>query len=1003
MKHLKLILLLVLFPLAGINNSVSQTISGLADSATFKFYVQEAPLGSMTYSMDRSGNYQRIFTMTYAGQTVVFEMSVLSDKNGNWQSMEIKNPAMGTINMTHENNLAKFSQDGKNQSVELPVEYVLYDDYGTAFESLMLKKYDLAKKGKQTFKRFRFVEVPQIPNNLIDVGIEYKGEQTKTVHGKKWKFMIFTWRLLGLNAEYWVDNDFKIYKIKVPVQYSEAVREGFEELLDFKAEGAAITQQKQTILVPMRDGIKLSTDLYFPEKNSEGKFPIVFIRTPYKKEMQELDGFYWAKNGFVCAIQDVRGRFASDGEWEPFVNEAEDGYDAIEWLAAQDWSNGKVGMIGASYVGWVQLWAASQQPPHLVTIIPNVAPPDPFYNIPYEYGSFFTLGALWWAEVVETEATDDISGKKLGQIGERNYDEILSHLPVIDLDKKIFGKENRYWRKWIQHHTNDAYWERANYLDKLKDLNIPVFLQSGWFDGDAIGTKLAYLKLKESKNKYIKMIVGPWGHSAQSTTFIGSHEVGEEAALDLQSLYLRWFDFWLKGVANKIDEEPLVQLYTLKSKKWLTAATYPLPQTKFSKFYLTSQKGANSLKGDGSLLTQISGKSRNYDEYTYDPGDPTPAPQFRYKDNGRKSYLEITSSRKDILVYQTEPLEQPLTIAGPVSAVIYASSSAKDTDWFVTLQAVEQTGGIIPLAKGTIRARFRNSLSQPEPLEQHKIYEYTIDLWHTGITLEKGERIRVEIASAYFPFFSRNLNTGGHSEMETDYVKAKQKIYHSNEYPSHILLPVVNLTDFEINQPLLKDEANVSANETIKAAATNLDRYLGNYQLRPNFILAISRTDDTLWVKPTGQPKEQLFFIDENKFRTNVGKADLTFVKDESGRVGYILVDRDGYHFQARNLAIPKPEAPKERKAIQLNPEIYNEYVGDYELAAGQVFTITRQDSSLFVQLMGQPKLEIYPESETDFFYSVVDAQITFVKDENGKVVHLVLHQNGMDLQANRK
>jgi len=1002
MQYLKLVLRIALCHLAILSNSISQTLSGFADSAVFKFYAHEAPLGSMTYSLDKSGNYQRKFTMTYAGQTVVFEMSVAPDDQGNWQTMEIINPAMGTINVTHHGNLAKFTLDGKENIVTLPGEYVLYDDYGTAFESLMLKKYDLIKKGKQTFKRFRFVEVPQIPNNIIDIRIEYKGVQSKTIQGKEWKFMIFNWRLLGVNAEYWVDPDFKIYKIKVPAEYSVAVREGFEALLDFKTEGATIPPQKQTIQIPLRDGIQLATDLYFPEKTA-GKFPIVFIRTPYKKEMQELDGFYWAKQGYVCAIQDVRGRFASEGEWEPFVNEAADGHDAIEWLAAQEWSNGKVGMIGASYSGWVQLWAASQQPPHLVTIIPNVAPPDPFYNLPYEYGSFFTLGALWWAEVVENEATDDISGKKLGQIGGRDYGEILSHLPVIDLDQKIFNRENRYWRRWIQHNTNDAYWERANYLDKLKNLDIPVFLQSGWFDGDAIGTKLAYLKLKESKNKNIKMIVGPWGHTAHSTTFIGSHEVGEEAALDLQALYLRWFDYWLKGIDNKLNAEPLVQLYTLKSKKWLTANTYPLPQTKFVKFYLISENGANSLKGDGGLGTEIPVNDRTFDEYTYDPGNPTPAPQFRYQENGRKSYLQITSSRKDILVYQTEPLPEPFTIAGPISAVIYAASSAKDTDWFVTLQAEEQTGGIIPLAKGTIRARFRKSMSQPELLEPDQIYEYSIDLWHTGITFEKGERIRVEIASAYFPYFSRNLNTGGHNELETDFVPAEQKIFHSKEYPSHILLPVVDLNDFTAKAEPLKAPTHAASDEATKAASAILETYPGSYQLQPNFILEITRTDDTLWVKPTGQPKEQLFAIAENKFHTQVGKAELTFFKDESGRVGYILVDRDGYHFQARNLANPKPEAPKTPKAIEMNPEIYDNYVGDYELAANQVITITRQDSRLFVQLTGQPKLEIYPESASDFFYTVVDARITFVKENAAKVSHLVLHQNGMDLQANRK
>lgn len=768
-------------------------LSNIEDKTTFKIYVRETPLGTIVNSIDKKGNYHRTIHISMAGQKTKMTMDITPDKYGDWKRIKIVNPMFATIHVQREGNRVYYQMMGQKKSIKIPEDYVFYDDFGNLFESVMLKKYDMVKKGKQTFQRFRIPEELSMPGNLIRVELEFLTEKRKKIKDKEWEFLIFNYKLLGTNVEYWVDRDSKIYMIHVPVQYAVSVREGFEELLPFKTDTSVLARGKKTMDIPMRDGVKLSTDLYFPDSKEE-KYPVILIRTPYKKEVSELDGFAWAKNGYVCAIQDVRGRFASEGEWEPFVNEAQDGYDTIEWLAVQEWCSGKVGMIGASYLGWVQLQAAVQKPPHLVTIIPNVAPPDGFFNFPYEYGSFFTWAALWWAEVVETEATADISGKRLIDTFKGKDERLFRTLPVVDLDKRIFGKESSYWRRWIQHNTNDSYWERANYLDKLEELDIPVFLQSGWFDGDAIGTKLSYLRLKQSKNKYIKMIVGPWGHSDLAATQVAGHDMGEEAGIDLLKQYRRWFDYWLKGIDTKILEEPLVQLYVMNANKWLKADTYPLPGTQFIPYYLTSSSGANTLNGDGLLQRQIPVNGKDYDEYEYNPGNPTPGPMIVCK-KGQGPYINLIKSRNDILVYNSERLEEPLTIAGPISAVLYASSSALDTDWFVSFEIIEPDGEAVPLCKGTIRARFRNSTRKPELLEKNKIYKFTIDLWHTGITLEKGSKIRIEITSAFFPMFSRNLNTGGHNEMETKYVSATQRIYHNNEYPSHLLLPVVKLDD----------------------------------------------------------------------------------------------------------------------------------------------------------------------------------------------------------------
>jgi hypothetical protein len=244
------------------------------------------------------------------------------------------------------------------------------------------------------------------------------------------------------------------------------------------------------------------------------------------------------------------------------------------------------------------------------------------------------------------------------------------------------------------------------------------------------------------------------------------------------------------------------------SNEWLHGDVYPLPQTRFEKWYLASGGRANTSTGDGRLVRELPPGDSPADRYTYDPGDPTPNPEFyeepeeeeagapvksveQKKAEREAFHVTVTDAREDILVYTTEPLEEPLTFAGPISAVLYASSSARDTDWFVRLMEVDEDGKIFPLVEGKLRARFRDSTSRPELLTPGRVYGYPIDMWQTGITIPAGRRLRIEVASASFPLFSRNLNTGGHNEMETEYVAAEQTIYHDAQHPSHVLLPVI--------------------------------------------------------------------------------------------------------------------------------------------------------------------------------------------------------------------
>jgi putative CocE/NonD family hydrolase len=804
-------------------------LSGFADEGVFRLYVNEEVIVTASFTWSEDGSYDGEYTLAMAGQEVTTTLAIQVDEEGLWTRMDMST-ALGPVTIVRDRDVAEIQRGADTTTVHLKPNTVLFENFNPALMSHAVAVYDEARGGRQP------VSIFIVPSVVMDGYLERLDPVERTVGGADLTFNRYIYGLPGVEVTVYVDDDGRVVFGDVPQQHAAYVREGYEALLRAKQDTLVSSPEyevrvESNVGVPMRDGVELATDIYVPE--AEGAFPVVLVRTPYKKEMNEIQAKFFARRGYVYAVQDCRGRFSSPGEWEPFVNEAEDGYDTVEWLAAQPWSSGKIGMIGASYLGWVQWWAARNKPPHLTTIIPNVSPPDPYFNIPYEYGAFFLLGAIWWADVLESEATADLSGKTMMDVSDKEYAVVLRDLPVIDLDVKVLGKKNPYWRKWIEHPDNDGYWEPANFLDHLADLDIPVFHQSGWFDGDGIGSKLNYLKMASYGHPYQKLVLGPWGHTDRAMRRIGDLDFGEEAIVDLQTEYVRWLDHWLKGLDNGIEGEPLVSVFVMGENRWLHGDTYPLEGTVMTKYYLSSEGGANTSNGDGVLTPEPPSGDSPPDRYVYDPADPTPSPDFyvsaeqmrkieRARAEGdttgegradeeteaqvegkspksveealgkrRAFHAKVDESRRDILVYDTPPLETPLTFVGPISAVLYASTSAKDTDWFMRLSRVDADGRVYRLVEGKIRARYRTSFSRPELLDPGEVCEYSIDLWQTGISIPAGERLRVEVASASFPVFSRNLNTGEHNETSTEFVTAEQTVYHDAARPSHVLLPVI--------------------------------------------------------------------------------------------------------------------------------------------------------------------------------------------------------------------
>jgi hypothetical protein len=790
----------------------------LEDAGTFIVYVNEEPVIRIESRWLPGGALTSDYTVTFSGQTLSVSMSVEADSSGLWTTIGIASPR-GDVTIVRDGLTATIAGQGQSRTVELKPGTVLFENQTPALMSQAVAAYDGETGGAQTIPVFI------VPAVVMDAVLERLETEERFVGGNLETFTLYRYGLPGVDVIVWVDAAGRVCLADVPAQRAAYVRDGYEALRIPPAADSLLSKPEHevevetNVMIRMRDGVRLATDIYRPR--GVERAPVILIRTPYAKGMQELKARFYARRGYAFAVQDCRGRFDSEGVWNPFFDEPRDGYDTIEWLAARPWSNGKVGMIGGSYLGWVQWWAAREAPPHLATIVPNVAPPDPWFNIPYEYGSFFLLGAIWWADVLEREATADLSGKAMSEIYGKNYAKLLRHLPVIDLDTKVLGKKNKYWREWIGHPNNDAYWDRASFLSRLDRAAVPAYHQSGWFDGDGIGSKLNYLAMRRFGHRDQKLVLGPWGHT-DAATRMGPNErdFGPNAIVDLEASYLRWLDRWLKGVENGIDRDDPVALFVMNANRWLTGADYPLPETKFAKLHLLSSGSANTSKGNGWLAFDppFPGVAP-FDTFTYDPGDPTPDPGFYVSEraleagegNDSTKVLSteeerkrirayrgvVIETRRDILVYDTEPLADSLVIAGPVSAVIYASSSARDTDWFMRLSEVDEAGDVFPLVHGTIRARFRESHSKPRLLRPGEICEYRLDLWQTGVMIPKGRKLRVEVASASFPTFSRNLNTGKHNEKGTKHVRAAQRIYHDEARPSHVLLPVIERPAFK--------------------------------------------------------------------------------------------------------------------------------------------------------------------------------------------------------------
>lgn len=555
------------------------------------------------------------------------------------------------------------------------------------------------------------------------------------------------------------------------------------------------------VAVPMRDGVKLYADIYRPDR--PGKFPVLVVRTPYGVQR---DGVHealirFAERSYVVVDQDVRGRYESEGQWEPFRNEANDGYDTIQWSARQAWSNGKVGTQGGSYLGHVQWRAASSSPPNLVTLFPAVASTSIYKNWAYFGGAFRLSFDYGWGVV---RMPNRIMLPQYWHTAAYapdywKYDRILWHLPLKDGDLMSSHQAVGHYRDWMKHQSFDDYWKAISDEERFANIKVPAHTLGGWFDIFLAGTINGFTGMRknggsERARRESKMIVGPWGHGPSRK--FGEVDFGPTAMRNLFDRELRWYDHYLKGEDNGIDREPPVEIFYMGVNRWSHAQDWPLPGTRFTPYFLASMGGANSGGGNGRLGVEQPRDAAS-DEFVYDPNHPVPTvggnnccgtPTVA----GPHDQRQVESSA-GVLVYSSEPLKAPLAIAGPVKLKLYASTDGPDTDWAAKLVDVYPDGFAMNIAEGILRARFRQGLDRMELLKPNQVYEFDVDMVGTANVFQVGHRIRVDVTSSNFPQFDRNPNTGADLGASDEMRVAKQTVFHSAERPSQIVLPVVEM------------------------------------------------------------------------------------------------------------------------------------------------------------------------------------------------------------------
>jgi len=560
---------------------------------------------------------------------------------------------------------------------------------------------------------------------------------------------------------------------------------------------------KKNVMVRMSDGIYLACDLYLPVKKQ--KYPVIFNRTPYNKEnLGSSLGKYFAQRGYAVVVQDSRGKFASEGIFLPLINDGKDAKETMDWIGKQYWCNGKVGFWGSSYSSHSGFYLGAINHPLLKTMV-NVAGAGDIKPFLYPGGTLHLMATLPWALFAE--------GKSQQSLSDIDIDKLFSTVPLSKAISTESIKPN-IWSLFTDERLNRKLKQRISIAERYGNIDIPIFHVLGWNDMMYRSSIYVHQKIKDSdedcnNSPLQKIIIGPWHHDQQWTeeTKVGDEDFGPLAKMGKERILEaseQWFDYWLKGINNKIIEEYPVKYFVMGKNEWREKTEFPPINVKKQYWYLSSKEGANSLYGDGFLSSDYDelnrkllseSPSKDSDSFIYDPLNPVPTRggvNFHFfKDNlGIKDQRPI-EKRKDVLVFTSEPLPEDMEIIGPIKTVLYVSTEGRDTDFTAKLVEVRPDGYARIIEDGIIRLSRRNSLHKTEKVIPGKVYHISIDLGATAILIKKDHCLRLEVSSSNFPKYSRNPNTAEDPLKARIFKKVRQTVYHNKKYPSCVVLPIL--------------------------------------------------------------------------------------------------------------------------------------------------------------------------------------------------------------------
>jgi putative CocE/NonD family hydrolase len=549
--------------------------------------------------------------------------------------------------------------------------------------------------------------------------------------------------------------------------------------------------------VRMRDGIVLRADLLLP--NGEGKFPALVYRTPYGKQfaLKEYKTFEKAvARGYAVVVQDVRGRYASDGEFVAYQNEGKDGFDTIEWVAKQSWCDGNVGTFGLSYPGAVQWLAAVENPPHLKAMVPAMTfstPRNFFYSGGVFDGSW--LDWIWLNIAPDIRKRKNLPGAQTHaeakESWKHEHQRLQEFLPLRELPD--FGDVTPFYYEWLAHPPADSWWDWAELRDKYDRVHAAVLNLSGWYDEaygpDGATTNFNGLMEKRGgeKDPRTRTIIGPWIHGGQEETRAGEREFGTGAAIDYDELILRWMDHYVRGIENGAEKERRVRLFIMGKNQWRDEDAWPLTRTVIRTLYLRTE--SNSARF-GRLNESAGYRTESANEIVSDSLHPV---TDTFEGYGAHDYRAL-AGRKDVMVYDSDPLSKDTEVTGPIRVKLVFSTDTPDVDLWARLLDVAPDGTAFNLMSpglDVLRASYRNEKAKPELLTPKQVYEVELNRLLTSNVFLKGHRIRLQISCAFFPHFSRNLQTGESEVTSSETRVAHIQIYVDTNHRSRIELPVI--------------------------------------------------------------------------------------------------------------------------------------------------------------------------------------------------------------------